>query len=282
MLYPKQSYYPDIIDYLNAVSLYLKSLHIPDSTRYSTNDVINGTSHKDNLKGTKHDDDIYGKGGNDTLSGLQGDDYLYGQNGNDKLIGGAGDDNLNGGAGNDNLNGSAGDDELNGDKGNDTLIGGTGVDSLHGGDGNDNLNGGAGNDELYGNSGKDTLIGGAGDDSLYGGLTSLLTGGTGKDTFELTSLSGDIITDFSVKDDEIWLSKGEDGLDFLELQYSDLEIYFKIGEAASYWDKLLYNSDTGVLSYDADGNGQGEATEIAVIGSHLELTYADFSITEFI
>lgn len=275
MSYPKQSDYPDIIDYLNAVSLYLKSLHIPDSPRYATN-IAYGTSHKDNLKGTKYDDDIYGKGGNDTLSGLQGDDYLYGQNGNDKLIGGAGDDNLNGGAGNDNLNGSAGDDELNGDNGNDTLIGGTGVDSLYGGAGNDNLNGGAGDDELYGESGKDTLIGGAGDDSLYGGLTSLLTGGTGKDTFVLTSLSGDIITDFSVKDDEIWLSTGDDGLDFLELKYSTG--YFKIGEAASWGDKLLYNSDTGVLSYDADGNGQGEATEIAAIGSHLELTSANFFV----
>jgi Ca2+-binding RTX toxin-like protein len=248
---PLRSEYSDLISYLNATNLFLKSLpSIPDYTDIYT-DIIYGTNHKDNLKGTKYNDDIRGKGGNDTLKGLQEIDTLDGGNGNDTLIGGAGNDMLYGGLGKDNLNGGAGGDSLDGENGNDTVIGG------------------AGDDELNGDSGRD-----------------ILTGGEGKDTFKLTILSGDIIKDFSVNDDVIDLdwniltnlktaAEEMSGVGSSSILNSD---NFKIGAATDENDYLLYSSDTGVLSYDADGNGQGSTTEIAVIGSNLALSSTNFHL----
>jgi Ca2+-binding RTX toxin-like protein len=293
MLFPSsfhltlRSEYSDLISYLNATNLFLKSLpSIPDYTDIYT-DIIYGTNHKDNLKGTKYNDDIRGKGGNDTLKGLQEIDTLDGGNGNDTLIGGAGNDMLYGGLGKDNLNGGAGGDSLDGENGNDTVIGGAGDDMLYGDSGKDNLNGGDGNDYLSADSGDDVLIGGAGDDELNGDSgRDILTGGEGKDTFKLTILSGDIIKDFSVNDDVIDLdwniltnlktaAEEMSGVGSSSILNSD---NFKIGAATDENDYLLYSSDTGVLSYDADGNGQGSTTEIAVIGSNLALSSTNFHL----
>ncbi len=125
---------------------------------------------------------------------------------------------INGDNGNNTLTGTAANDVLNGLGGNDTLNGGAGDDTLNGGEGNDTLNGGANNDTLNGGEGADTLSddqgnniqdGGGGDDiflsvSLGTGLDTLI-GGTGRDTFKLSSLSAvqspgthvaDIILDF--------------------------------------------------------------------------------------
>ncbi len=55
--------------------------------------------------------------------------------------------------------------------------------------------------------------------------------------------------------------------------------YFKIGAAPDDSnDYLIYNSGTGALLYDADGNGAGAGTQIALLGTSLALTYADFVV----
>ncbi len=121
----------------------------------------------------------------------------------------------------------------------DTLLGKAENDSLYGNAGNDTLNGGNGNDFLYGYKGNDTLLGGAGDDLINGaGLAyssttgpqsfgdseiDTLTGGSGKDTFQLWGGSGRagvnvycdsnsasdyaLITDFNPNQDVIELTK---------------------------------------------------------------------------
>ena len=141
-----------------------------------------------------------------------------------------------------------------------TFIGNAGRDILKGNTDNDTLNGDAGND---------VLIGGAGDD--------ILTGGTGKDVFRFLAKVGiDTLTDFSVTDDTIQLKASA------FIKHAPTGVLnadnFKIGAAADANDFIIYNSDTGALSYDADGNGAHAAVDIALLGVNLALTAADFAV----
>jgi Ca2+-binding RTX toxin-like protein len=196
-----------------------------------------------------------------------------GSSGNNTLVGGSGDDELNGGSGNDVLTGGAGNDHLLGGSGNDNLDGGTGDDELEGGSGNDVLTGGSGNDHLSGGSGNDTLNGGLGQDEL--------NGGSGKNVFIFNTALGasniDIINDFRPIDDTFQLENAI----FTSLTTTGTlsSSYLKISTAAGDSnDYIVYNSTTGVLYYDADGSGSGAAVQIAMLGSKLALTNADFVV----
>ncbi len=100
---------------------------------------------------------------------------------------------LVGNASSNSLNGDTGRTEIVGGKGNDTLKG----DSIHiDWGGNDTLVGGAGSDSLIGAAGSDYLVGSSGSDTLQGSNPDfspaspeqdILTGGKGRDTFDLTS-----------------------------------------------------------------------------------------------
>lgn len=173
--------------------------------------VIIGTSLDDNLVGGIDNDLLIGylgndflngEDGNDLLCGGDGNDSLYGGSGNNLLFGGNGKDSLYGGNGKDTLHGGCGDDELVGAEGDELIYGGNGNDGLYGGGGgNDKLFGGSGNDALYSSYGNDTLYGGSGNDIINGagvvypdaragqslgtGEIDVLTGGMGKDIFQL-------------------------------------------------------------------------------------------------
>ncbi|NIX76636.1 PD40 domain-containing protein [Microvirga terricola] len=161
----------------------------------------------------------------------------------------------------------------------DTLTGGSGKDALTGDAFANILKGAAGNDTLKGLAGNDQLWGGAGND--------VLTGGTGKDIFVFDTKPNkktnfDRITDFSVKDDTIWL----DDAVFKKLGKGTVakpgklnKAFFTVGDAAKDKnDYLIYNKKTGVLSYDADGSGAGKAVEIAILKKGLAITAADFFV----
>jgi Ca2+-binding RTX toxin-like protein len=229
---------------------------------------------------------------NDTLSGNAGDNTLYGLSGNDTLSGGAGNDTLDGGAGNDTLDGGAGTDTASyasasagvlvnlaltaaqntHNAGTDTLLN---IESLRGS---------AYSDTLLSNTGANTLFGGAGNDLLAGGLgNDTLTGGIGQDTFAFNSTLGagniDTITDFNVANDTIRLSKGI--FTTLTTPGTLAAAAFKIlgnGGTEDSTDHLLYNTATGALSYDADGSGAGAAVPIALLGTGLAMTNADFMV----
>lgn len=198
------------------------------------------------------------------------------------LNGSAIDNKLNGKTGNDTLNGGSGDDILNGNNGNDLLNGGSDDDKLNGGVGNDKLNGGSGDDMLEGNVGNDKLSAGSGDDTLNGGAgNDTLAGGEGQDVFRFdTALIANIdkITDFNVATDTIELASAI----FTKLTFGDLDkSNFKVGTTATdNNDFLIYNSNTGALSYDADGNGANAAVQIVILGTatHPALTAADFVV----
>ncbi|MEG5037160.1 calcium-binding protein, partial [Microcoleus sp. AT3-D2] len=106
--------------------------------------------------------------------------------------------------------GDAADNNVTGTEFADIFSGGLGVDRFNGGAGNDSISGGAGNDSLFGNAGSDTLNGDEGNDTLIGGVgTNVLNGGAGADQFtflETTAGGGDVITDYSIADDQISIS----------------------------------------------------------------------------
>ena len=164
------------------------------------------------------------------------------------------------------------------DLGNEALWGSAAADTLYGKNGvNDLIIGGAGADRLSGLSGHDRVRGGAGND--------VLSGGTGRDAFvfdtALDAVSNlDRITDFVAADDAIHI----DNAVFAALgtatgTLAAAKFYASAtGTAHDADDRILYNATTGVLSYDADGNGAGAATLFAVLTTKPAITAGDFVV----
>jgi len=239
-------------------------------------DFLDAGTGNDVLWGGDGDDELTGgtrtltqPGGDDTLHGGDGSDFLNALDGNDLLEGDDGDDSLNGGAGNDTLRGGTGDDFLAGGPGQDSLDGGEGNDFLVGGTEDDTLQGGAGDDILQGTAGADSLDGGAGNDILLGGPgVDTITGGAGADRFyfstALVGLDGtpnniDLITDFSSEEGDLLVLATFPGAAFEALNGK--------GEREVLGNYVLYDPQTGALSYDADGvAGAGGAVQFATLG----------------
>ena len=146
---------------------------------------------------------------------------------------------------------------------------------------------------IYGTKGKDVLVGTAGKDRLYGGYgNDKLTGSTGADVFVFNSKLGtsktdrtvnfDTITDFSVRDDAIWL----DNRYFTKLGKGtesapgslNKKFFYMGSEANAKSHYVLYDKKTGILLYDQDGSGAKAAVEIAKMGKNLKLTIGDFFV----
>jgi Ca2+-binding RTX toxin-like protein len=262
---------------------------------------------------------ITGNSGNNTLDGKSGNDTLDGGLGKDTLIGGAGNDiyiikdadivkeldvssfdtikasiaytltsnierlELTGnsainGTGNSLDNGIQGNTAANilkGVGGNDDIRGASGNDKLYGGDGTDWLFGEAGNDTVYGDAGDDYLHCGPGSDTLHGGV--------GKDIFIFSDdITGvDTLADYSTANDVIELSRWE----FPKLAAGTLKAAnFAAnisGMALDSNDYILYETSTGKLYYDADGNSAGAKVLFAIIGTatHPAMTAAEFTVT---
>jgi Ca2+-binding RTX toxin-like protein len=153
--------------------------------------------------------------------------------------------------------------------------------------GPDTLTGDGGNDKLLGLGGNDTLSGGAGNDTLYGGDgTDTLTGGAGKDAFVFNSAptSPDTIADFSgAEGDKIQLSKAIfDGLTYKgPLLAGDFYAAPGATSARDGTDRIIYDTTTGKLYYDADGIDGLAAVQIAVLGAstHPALVFSDIQIS---
>lgn len=184
-------------------------------------------------------------------------DVIYGNGGWDSIDAGGGDDQVNGGAGNDSLLGGSG---------NDSMWGGSAHDSLDGGSGRDNLKGGGGNDFLDGGTGNDILSGGAGFDGF---VFDTALGRSNVDT----------ITDFNHADDQIILSQL-----YFNLWAGGLteDQFFKgagANQAQDAEDRIIYDTASGNLYYDADGSGGDAAVRFAVLtGSPNNVNFTDFTI----
>ena len=161
------------------------------------------------------------------------------------------------------INGTAGNDTLVGTASTDTISGLGGNDRLQGSGGNDSVLGGAGNDLVFGNNGTDWVEGGAGNDNVGGG--------GGQDSFVFREAGGanaDVLNDFSSGWDNIRL----DAASFTTLgaagQFTSGDARFwssSSGTAHDADDRILYNTSTRQLWYDADGNGSGAAQLIGTL-----------------
>jgi Ca2+-binding RTX toxin-like protein len=226
---------------------------------------------------------------------------LTGNSGANRISGGGGNDTIIGGAGNDTLEGAAGNDSLTGGEGTDTAsyasataavtvslalttaqnTVGAGTDTLTT---IENLTGSSFNDTLTGSSSANTIIGGAGNDVINGGAgNDVLTGGIGADAFVFNfapnaTTNLDTITDFNVVDDTIQLENSI--FTALGLTTGTLSAAnFVIGTAAAdATDRIIYNSTTGALLYDSNGNVAGGSVQIATLATGLAMTNNDFLI----
>ena len=252
------------------------------TTVAAASSAINGTSGNDTLTGNANANVINGLAGNDTLNGGAGVDTLVGGLGNDTYVVDSTTDTIteNASEGTDLVQSSVtfslasilnvenltltGSTAINGTGNtlNNTITGNTGANSLSGGDGNDFLFGGLGNDTLTGGAGVDHFV-----------FNTALNASSNKDT----------ITDFVSGTDKIDLENAV--MSALGLTTGSLTMaqFFSSSTAVrgnDATDRIIYNSTTGALYYDADGSGNGAAVQIALMGLsiHPTMTYQDFLI----
>jgi serralysin len=124
---------------------------------------------------------------------------------------------------------------------------------------------------LEGRDGNDTLIGAAGNDTLVGG--------TGADSFvfrEWGAANADQVTDFVSGTDKIGLDHTAFGLSG---NFVAGDARFYAGAAAhDADDRVIYDTSTGQLYYDADGNGAGAAQLIATLTTHPAVAATDITV----
>lgn len=232
-------------------------------------------------------------GGDARLTGNKSDNTLTGGAGNDTLDGGTGADALFGGAGNDTYfidNALDTVTELDGE-GYDTLLSSVSVvladyieavtlagrSSIHAtGNGMDNtITGNKYDNSLSGLDGSD-IIDGLGGNDFY-------SGGNGDDIFHVsTALNAKknvkTIDDFTSGEDSLHLNatafkwKGDLG-ELLSQNFAATAD----GLATDADQRIIYNTTTGTLSYDADGNGRGKAVLFAVLEDTPDLLHTDIT-----
>ncbi|MBF0628011.1 MAG: cadherin-like domain-containing protein [Magnetococcales bacterium] len=279
------------------------------------NDRLYGGYEDDELYGGAGNDQLYGEQDDDYINGADGNDRIDGGIGADVLVGGAGNDiyyltldddgNIEdtvveastdsgtdtiyipfqvdtfslaspppdadySGIENVRMNAGFSNTALTGNAANNGLTGNAGDNPIDGGAGNDSVDGGRGDDTLAGGVGVDTLMGGIGNDSL--------SGGAGADSFVFENTGAvnlDTIVDYNVADDQIGLSMSivpAVGTDVGSAEF----VKVASGGATNTSQRLVYNSTSGYLYYDADGNGSRAQVPIATVGRGLSLTYRDF------
>ena len=241
--------------------------------------------------------------GNDSISGGGGNDTLAGGLGDDTMDGGAGDDVfryvMETGYGNDTLDGGDGVDTIamqNGslvvvDLGAGTMSGGiwpggssssavfTNIENfdLSTGFNPAQITGSAGANLLSGGSAQDTIDGAAGNDTLSGG------GGADQFVFDqLGPANADHVTDFTSGTDKIALDAsvmaalGASG----DFTAGDERFYEAPGASSGHdaTDRVVYDTSSGNLWYDADGSGAGAAQLIATLDGAAALTATDITV----
>ena len=170
--------------------------------------------------------------------------------------------------------------KLVGDDTAESLLGGPGANTLKGSGGADLVSGANGKDMLYGGTGKDTLLGGGSADKLTGGLgKDILNGGAGRDTFRFvdtpSGTNADRIVDFISGKDRIYLDRDKFAIGET---LSASEFVATSGQIAlDKSDRIIYDTDTGRLYYDADGVKSAHSSQlIATLTGAPILTVDDF------
>jgi serralysin len=228
-----------------------------------------------------------GEGGNDafTSGGVGTTNLFWGGAGNDTVTGSGGTTSSRMGIGNDTHTGGAGRDLMYGEAGNDLFTGGGGDDLARGGSDDDSLSGGANRDLLYGEAGNDSLFGGDGNDVLDGGADNdIMLGGAGNDiiagglgadifSFDLPSEGRDTIRDFALGVDEVLIDGTGFGISAIVLHANSNPLVSGAG------GQFLYDTDTGRLSFDSDGDGVTAAVWFATFTGRPTISASDFDVS---
>ncbi|MGL5942308.1 MAG: GDSL-type esterase/lipase family protein [Waterburya sp.] len=144
--------------------------------------------------------------------------------------------------------------------GQDTL---TGVEHITGTVFSDRLTGNDQANILFGNGGADILSGGEGSDRfLYENLDS----------------ETDTITDFSDGDQLVISAAGFNASLGIETSLTEVVLVSDLNPSSGTGASFLYQTDTGLLSFDPDGNGSIAASEIAVISNLPSLSQEQISV----
>jgi serralysin len=171
-------------------------------------------------------------------------------------------------------------------EGNDILSGTAKADFINALGGNDRVSGLGGNDTLYGGAGNDTLDGGAGKDLLIGGAGNDVFVFGGTDLIDRVVMGVDTVSDFTVSQDKIELSK----VAFAALATTatpagnpllagDFSTVTTDEAAATAATAIVYNSVDGKLFYNPDLNVAGfgvNGGQFAQLTTNLKLTNTDF------
>lgn len=137
------------------------------------------------------------------------------------------------------------------------------------------VTGDAGNDTITGSAKADIISGGAGDDTLTGGL--------GDDTFVISGVTSatngqDSITDFTAGADKIQFSLADVNPAAgaaLVAGALDASNFISGPAATSATEYFIYDAATGVLSFDADGNGVGAAVALVTLTGNPVIAASD-------
>jgi Ca2+-binding RTX toxin-like protein len=235
-------------------------------------------------QGNNFDNVINGNDGANTLNGRAGSDLIFGNGGNDviDMSGGGttsyGNDTIHGGSGFDTVDfvGSAAlapvTIDLGAGTGNAGAAGSftfSSIERVFGGNFADRMTGSNLSDTFYGQGGNDTLNGAAGNDTL--------TGGAGNDSFLFANAPGtanaDRILDFVTGTDELVFENGVMAAlgGAGAWAAGDGRFWAASGATAGHDadDRLVYNTSTGNLYYDADGSGLGAAQLVFTLSGSL-------------
>ena len=229
---------------------------------------------------------IDGTSGNDSLTGTSGNDTIRGFGGNDLILAGStgGADVIDGGTGSDSIEfkeratSAVVVDFVAG-----TITGGssgtisfTGIERAVTGNFNDSLTGNAAGQTLTGQGGADTLWGAGGIDTLWGGA--------GADRFifrETGSANADLVRDWASGSDKVALDNSPMSALGATGNLASGDARFKAnstGTATDTNDRVVYNTSTGSLYYDADGSGSGAAQLIATISGNPTIAATDIVV----
>ncbi len=251
------------VDFVLAADDRIELLTTTSSAGVATID-LRGNALAQSIFGNAGDNVLHdgGAGAADTLTGSAGDDTYIVNNADTVIVEGAG------GGTNDRVAASvsfklAGDDNIE----RLTTTSSGAVTAI-------NLTGNSLAQSILGNAGANRINGAAGSDTL--------TGGDGADVFVFNAPTGstnvDTITDYSFASDTIELrAAGFTGLAAGALAGAAFRVN-TTGLADDANDRIIYETDSGRLYFDADGIGATARVQFAVLDSGLVLTSADFVV----